>query len=62
MISKKAQKQFAEANFEFPARKDVKITGLMAKFQDMKFDQLSLTKIGENTPKAIKLMDLASWR
>ncbi len=62
LISPKIQKQFAEANFEFPARSGVRINGLMAKFQDKKFDTLSLSKIGENTPEAIKLMDIAKWR
>ena len=62
MVSKDAQEILAKMNNEYPVRKDVEWTNVLKNMGTPKFDTVSLSKIGENTPKAIILLDKVGWR
>ncbi|APJ04335.1 Fe(3+) ABC transporter substrate-binding protein [Silvanigrella aquatica] len=62
MVSKKAQEILAQMNNEYPVRNDVEWTHVLKNMGKPKFDTLNLSKIGENTPKAIVILDKVGWR
>lgn len=53
----KAQKMYAEVNFEYPVKEGVKRSDLVASWGDFKADKVALEKIAENHTKAVKLLD-----
>jgi iron(III) transport system substrate-binding protein len=62
LVSPEAQKVFADANNEFPVRKDVPPTAVVAAWGDFKADPISATALGKNNAEAVKLMDRVEWR
>lgn len=62
LASKKAQKLFAEANFEYPANPNVETSELVKSWGDFKADSLNLTDLGKNNKKATILADKAGWK
>jgi iron(III) transport system substrate-binding protein len=62
LVSPEAQKIFADANNEFPVRKDVPPTDVVAAWGDFKADPISATALGKNNAEAVKLMDRVEWR
>ncbi|BBH52729.1 extracellular solute-binding protein [Fluviispira sanaruensis] len=62
LVSKDSQEFLAQMNNEYPVRTDVEWTHVLKKMGKPKFDAVSLTKIGENTPKAVELLDKVGWR
>lgn len=57
MVSEKAQKIYAETNYEYPARKSVAAGALVAGWGDLQADTTPLSKIAENYEKASLLID-----
>ncbi|MDJ0807699.1 MAG: Fe(3+) ABC transporter substrate-binding protein [Gammaproteobacteria bacterium] len=62
LAGKAAQQWYAEANGEFPVRGDVEADELLRSWGDFKMDTLSLSKLGELNPDALRLMDRAGWK
>jgi len=61
LVSKPAQKLYAETNMEYPVRVDVKPSALVASWGAFKADSLSLETIAKNRPLALKLIDQARF-
>lgn len=62
LASDKAQKVFAEANYEYPVNKNVEWAGTLKKWGEFKSDDLNLTLLGENNELAVKTFDRAGWK
>jgi iron(III) transport system substrate-binding protein len=62
LLSKDAQRTFADANFEYPVRPDVPPHAIIAAWGKFKADSLNVTVIGKKNPEAVRLMDRAGWR
>jgi iron(III) transport system substrate-binding protein len=57
-----AQKIFAEANFEYPVRKDVEIAPIIKAFGEFKADPLNVGILAKENKEAVKMMDRAGWK
>lgn len=62
MVSKDVQETLAQMNNEYPVRNDVEWSLVLKNLGKPKFDTVNLSKLGENTPKAIFILDKAGWR
>lgn len=62
LASEKAQKSFAEANYEYPVNKSVGASDLLKSWGSFKEQTISLTKLGENNEKAVKLLNEVGWK
>ncbi len=58
----KAQEQFAEANFEYPANPSVEPSDLLKSWGDFKKQNISLSRLGELNSKAVKIFDEVGWK
>ena len=58
----KAQRLYAEAVYEFPARRGVASSGVVADFGAFKSDTLSLADIGKHQGETLRIFDRAGWR
>ena len=61
LISKKAQKTYAETNMEYPVRTDVMPSELVAEWGKFKADSLPLAIIAKYRVDAFKLLDEAKF-
>ncbi len=57
LVGDKAQKMYAEVNFEYPVKTGVARSELVASWGAFKADAIALEKIAENHSKAIRLLD-----
>jgi iron(III) transport system substrate-binding protein len=62
MSEEKAQKQFAEANYEYPANPKVEPSQLLKSWGEFKRQNLNLSKLGENNSRAVKIMNEVKWK
>lgn len=62
LSSEKAQKQFAEANYEYPANPAVEPSDVLKSWGTFKAQDISLTKLGENNKKAVEIFDQVGWK
>lgn len=62
LASDKAQKVFAEANYEYPVNQNVEWAGTLKNWGEFKTDSLNLTVLGENNELAVKIFDRAGWK
>jgi iron(III) transport system substrate-binding protein len=62
LSSEKAQKQFAEANFEYPANPAVEPSELLKSWGTFKRQDINLTKLGENNKKAVEILNQVGWK
>ena len=62
LASAKAQKLFAEGNFEYPVLAGVAPSKLVASWGTFKEDTISINSLGENNAKAVKIFDQAGWK
>ena len=62
LVSDEAQAWYAEANHEYPIRKDVPVSKTLAAWGEFKADSLGLDKLGKHNADAVKLMDRAGWK
>lgn len=62
LSSEKAQKQFAEANFEYPANPEVEAAELLKSWGDFKPQNVDLSKLGEYNKKAQEIMNEVGWK
>ena len=57
-----SQRWYAEVNNEYPVVDDVMISDTLKEFGNFKADSINLSKLGEMTGEAVKLMDRAGWK
>lgn len=62
LATKKAQRWYADANFEYPVRKDVAASELLKSWGEFKADTINLSQLGVNNAEAVKIMDRAGWK
>ncbi len=61
LVSKPAQKLYAETNMEYPVRKGVEVSPLVASWGEFKADSLPLAEIAKNRKAATILLDQAKF-
>ncbi|MFG6119741.1 MULTISPECIES: Fe(3+) ABC transporter substrate-binding protein [Thalassobacillus] len=62
LSQEKAQKDFAEANYEYPVNPDVEPAELLQSWGEFEEQDINLTELGENNGKAIKIMNEVGWK
>ncbi len=62
MLEKDSQEWYAKTNNEYPVIKDAKVSNILSSWGDVKLDELSLNKLGDLNPNAVKLMDRVGWQ
>ncbi|WP_198265097.1 Fe(3+) ABC transporter substrate-binding protein [sulfur-oxidizing endosymbiont of Gigantopelta aegis] len=62
LASKASQRWYADANFEYPIRKDVPASELLQSWGEFKADTINLNQLGVNNAEAVKIMDRAGWK
>ncbi|MCU7819817.1 MAG: Fe(3+) ABC transporter substrate-binding protein [gamma proteobacterium symbiont of Lucinoma myriamae] len=62
LVTKKAQRWYADVNFEYPVRKDVAASDLLKSWGDFKADTINLSQLDVNNAEAVKIMDRAGWK
>ncbi|MBM7614453.1 Fe(3+) ABC transporter substrate-binding protein [Alkaliphilus hydrothermalis] len=62
LTSEKAQKQFSEGNYEYPANANVEATDLLKSWGEFKTQNINLAKLGEFNAQATKVFDQVGWK
>ncbi len=62
LVSPKAQKVFAEANYEYPINKNVKYSKLLQSWGTFKEDTIPLYKLGVYNASAVRMFDEVNWK
>jgi len=62
LTSEKAQKQFSEGNYEYPANPKVEATDLLKSWGEFKTQDINLAKLGELNAQATKIFDEVGWK
>jgi iron(III) transport system substrate-binding protein len=62
MLSKNAQKWYAEVNHEYPAVEGVAWSDTLKDWGQFESDALNLNRLGELNTQALRIMDRAGWR
>lgn len=62
LVSKDAQKWYAEVNYEYPVVEGVESSETLKTWGDFKADTLNLMELGKNNSDAVKIMDRAGWK
>lgn len=57
LVSKEAQQEYAQTNMEYPVRKGVALSKLVASWGEFKSDNLPITTIAKHRKTALKLLD-----
>ena len=62
LTTPEAQAYFAQGNYEFPVVEGVKPDPVLEEWGEIKTDAVNAARLGENNPKAVKLMDRVGWK
>lgn len=62
LVTKHAQRWYAEVNYEYPVRPDVPWSKTLESWGRFKADELNMAKLGEYNDEAVRLMDRAGWK
>ncbi|WP_041607648.1 Fe(3+) ABC transporter substrate-binding protein [Halobacteroides halobius] len=62
LSSQKAQKIFANANYEYPANPEVEASDLLKSWGDFETQDINLTKLGKYNQKAVKIFSEVGWQ
>ncbi|MBF8982386.1 Fe(3+) ABC transporter substrate-binding protein [Lutibacter sp. B2] len=62
LSSEKAQKQFAEGNYEYPVNAKVEPSDLLKSWGEFKTQNINLSKLGEYNSKAMELFNQVDWK
>lgn len=57
-----AQKQYAEANSEYPVNPEVEPSELLKSWGTFKEQDIKLSKLGENNKKAVEILNEVNWK
>jgi len=61
LTSEKAQKIYSEINYEYPVNKNIKPSGKITMWGSFKSDEINITTISKNAPKAQEIIDKVGW-
>ncbi|MCT4619180.1 MAG: Fe(3+) ABC transporter substrate-binding protein [Marinisporobacter sp.] len=62
LSGEKAQKQFAEGNYEYPANPKIEPSELLKSWGEFKTQNINLSKLGENNTKAVEIFNEVGWK
>lgn len=62
LAGEKAQKSFAEANYEFPVLKGIELNELLKSWGTFKEQNINLSRLGELNEKAVKILNEVGWK
>lgn len=62
LVGEKAQKQFAQANYEYPVNPNVEPSELLKSWGDFKPQDINLSLLGEYNRKAVEIFDQVGWK
>jgi iron(III) transport system substrate-binding protein len=62
LSAEKAQKSFAEANYEYPVLKSIEPTELLKSWGSFKEQTISLSKLGELNEEAVMILNEVNWK
>lgn len=62
LSTQSSQTWYAQANSEYPVSQEAQWSEVLKNFGQFKADDISMSILGENNAKAVRLMDRASWR
>ena len=62
LTQEEAQKQFAEANYEYPVNPNVEPSELLQSWGEFKEQDISLNELGENNERALQIMNEVGWK
>ena len=62
LSQEKAQKLFAEANYEYPVNPTVEPSDLLKSWGDFKSQNINLSRLGELNKDAVKIFDEVGWK
>lgn len=62
LTKKSSQTWYAQANSEYPVSAEAEWSEVLKGFGQFKADDISMSVLGENNAKAVRLMDRAAWR
>lgn len=62
LSGEKAQKEFAETNYEYPANPNVQASDLLKSWGDFKPQDINLSLLGEYNAKAVEIMNKVGWK
>lgn len=62
LVTKHAQRWYAEVNYEYPVRPGVPWSKTLESWGRFKADELNMAKLGEYNDEAVRLMDRAGWK
>ncbi|KHE67234.1 Fe(3+) ABC transporter substrate-binding protein, partial [Halobacillus sp. BBL2006] len=62
LTTEDAQKQFAEANYEYPVNPNVEPSELLKSWGEFKEQDINLSELGENNDQAVKIMNEVGWK
>lgn len=62
LSSEKAQKSFAEGNYEYPANPNVQPSELLKSWGEFKRQNINLSKLGEHNAEAVMIMNKTGWK
>jgi iron(III) transport system substrate-binding protein len=62
LASKPGQKIYAEIGHEFPVRKGVKVSDVVAALGKFKSDHIEIEVLGNNNAEAVRIFDRVGWR
>ena len=62
LLNNQSQEWYAEINNEYPVIENVNVTNLLNSWGKIKLDDLTLNKLGDLNPNAVKLMDRVGWK
>jgi iron(III) transport system substrate-binding protein len=62
LSSEKAQRQFAEANYEYPVNTSVEPSELLKSWGEFKTQDINLSELGKNNAKAVEIFNQIGWK
>lgn len=62
LTSAAAQTRYAAENYEFPANPAARVSGLMAQWQEMRFDYKAINELSEHSSAAVRIFSESDWR
>lgn len=62
LSEEKAQKAFAEGNYEYPVNSKVEPSQLLKSWGDFKTQDINLSLLGENNKKAVEILNAVGWK
>ena len=62
LLRKKSQKKYANANYEYPVRADIPLSGIVKAWGAFKADHINVVNFARYNADAVRIMDKAGWR